>query len=145
MGDVGGQAGEGAGVGLSGAAFVDDGAELAVAVEVVARLIWACSATAVKVMGRPARWRGWRRPVRRAAGRVCSCGCRCGDERAESGDELAVAVGFVDPSPCCCVYGQIVGVDALGGKESEGGGVGVKAGTGCEDVVIRAGTLRGCA
>lgn len=56
-----------------------------------------------------------------------------------------MAIGFVDPSTLFCVCSQILSVDALGGKDSEVGGVGVKAGAVFADVGIRTGPLRGCA
>jgi hypothetical protein len=66
-----------------------------------------------------------------------------GDERIESGDELAMPVCLVDPSALCCVCGQLLGVDALGCKDSEVGGVGVKAGAVLADVGIGARSLCG--
>ena len=49
-----------------------------------------------------------------------------------------VAVCFVDPSSFFCVCGQFLGIDALGGKDGEVGGVGVKAGAVFADAGIRA-------
>jgi hypothetical protein len=67
-----------------------------------------------------------------------------GNERIESGDELAMPICLVDPSAFCCVCGQILGVDALGCKDAKVRRVGVKAGAVLADVGVRARTLRGC-
>jgi hypothetical protein len=61
-----------------------------------------------------------------------------GDERIESGDELAMPICFVDPSAFFGVCGQVLGVEALGGEDCEVGGVGVKAGAVLADVGVRA-------
>jgi hypothetical protein len=59
-----------------------------------------------------------------------------GDERIESGDELAMPICLVDPSALFCVCGQILCVDALGCKDCEVGGVGVEAGAVLADVGV---------
>ncbi len=51
---------------------------------------------------------------------------------------------LIDPSALCCVCGQVLGVDALGCKDSQVSGVGVEAGAVFADVGVRAGALRGC-
>jgi hypothetical protein len=67
-----------------------------------------------------------------------------GDERVEPGDELEMPVGLVEPPALFCVCDQILCVEALGGKNSEVGGVGVEAGAVFADVGIRARALCGC-
>jgi hypothetical protein len=52
-------------------------------------------------------------------------------------------IGLIDPSALCCVCGQLLGVDPLGGKDYHVCGVGVKAGAVLADVGIRARALRG--
>lgn len=51
---------------------------------------------------------------------------------------------FVDPSAPFCVFGEVVGVDALRGEDGEVGGVGVKARAVLADIGIGAGAFRGC-
>ena len=61
-----------------------------------------------------------------------------GNERIESGDELAMPICLVDPSALFCVCDQSLCVDALGCKDSKACGVGVEAGAVLADVGVRA-------
>ena len=66
------------------------------------------------------------------------------DEGVEAGEEPAVAVGFVDPSPLFGVDDESFGVDSLGGEHAEVGGLGAEVRAVLTDVRVDAGALDGC-
>jgi len=112
----------------------------------VERLSPVVVAIAVNVMGRPSRARSVQaRSIALTVWllRPSGGGLRVGDQGVEACEEFVVAFGLVDPSSSLVVPGACFGVDALGGQDRQGRGVGAVAGAGFTDVRVAAGALGG--